>query len=1022
MRCAISNDIWQKLVSYYLDALRNERDKSVQFLINQEISDNLFIQTDSHLLSVSAGKKPEVLNFIKNRPTYLNANLYLGYPTFLTIDDDRKQKNIMPLFLFTLDESGKTDHLSSARLNYEVFKKLGMASEDITEDLQRLNEELGMNAEDADLSIKNLTSILMTKFPNWPWQDALSFEQMSEKPFSSIETGGFYNSAIIFWGESSKFVQGLEGELKDLKKIGIEASPILKSLLQRKSDEIKSENLKHRIYSTVSLNPQQRDAVEQALTNRVTVITGPPGTGKSQVVSAILTNAALQNQTVLFSSKNHKAVDVVIDRVNSLTKTPFLLKLSSPKQSEDTKERILDLLEGRKYPKNSSSETISRQADTLIDEIRNVQKNIQEHWDAIQKIEQLKTNISNIRKQLSDNLHKFVSDAELPSQLIFIFQSKNTLSLLKNELTILRKKSNPTEQNVIEKILWLFTKKSKKEKLVKSLNNCSNILKNKETSLDIQINTIIETASITINKINETLEQLILLEEYLNAVDSLKKVSLPQETLRLSQLEQQLHETDLLYWQDYWESLASNLSDENFLALSRYVQLLELASVDFDRSVSQKLNALSKVISKILPAWAVTSLSVRGRCPLEPEYYDVLILDEASQCDIPSALPLIFRAKKIVVIGDQKQLRHITNLSLKSDKDLLKKHSLFEDHLEWMYSSKSIFDLVCNLPGAQIVNLKEHHRSHQDIISFSNKEFYNSQLLVATSYDKLVKNENLPPLVWKHISGAVEAPANSGSINVIEAAAVHQFLKEMITHPNFNGSVGITTPFRKQANKIRQLVEQDSELSTLIPKHDLIIDTVHKFQGDERDVIIFSPVVSRNISQSSLNFLKNQGNVFNVAVTRARSSLVTIGDLDICKSSSVEFLRSFAEHNETVSMRNSQHKHIQPLMKDPKISNWEMIFHKALQDRGILAMQQYLEDKYALDFAIIKENGKKLNIEIDGEAFHKEWTGQKKREDVLRNQTLANLGWDVRRFWVYQIDENLNECVNTVEDWLGHFD
>ena len=240
----------------------------------------------------------------------------------------------------------------------------------------------------------------------------------------------------------------------------------------------------------------------------------------------------------------------------------------------------------------------------------------------------------------------------------------------------------------------------------------------------------------------------------------------------------------------------------------------------------------------------------------------------------------------------------------------------------------------------------------------------------------------------------------------------------MITHSKFNGTVGITTPFRKQANKIRELVEQDKELSALIPKHDLIIDTVHKFQGDERDVIIFSPVVSRNISQSSLNFLKNQGNVFNVAVTRARSCLVTVGDFNICKSSSVEFLKSFAEHNETVSNRNSQHKHNQPLIKDPKISNWEMIFYKALKDRGILAMQQYLEDKYALDFAIIKQNGKKLNIEIDGEAFHKEWTGQKKREDVLRNQTLANLGWDVRRFWVYQIDENLNDCLNTVESWI----
>ena len=95
MRYPITNDVWQKLVNYYLDALKNERDKSVQFPVNLENSDNLFIQTDSHLLSVSTVKKPEVLDLIKNRPTYLNANLYLGYPTFVAVDDDRKKKNVM---------------------------------------------------------------------------------------------------------------------------------------------------------------------------------------------------------------------------------------------------------------------------------------------------------------------------------------------------------------------------------------------------------------------------------------------------------------------------------------------------------------------------------------------------------------------------------------------------------------------------------------------------------------------------------------------------------------------------------------------------------------------------------------------------------------------------------------------------------------------------------------------------------------------------------------------------------------
>ena len=95
------------------------------------------------------------------------------------------------------------------------------------------------------------------------------------------------------------------------------------------------------------LNAEQRNAVRNALTEPLTVITGPPGTGKSQVVSAILVNAAWRGQRVLFSSKNNKAVDVVLDRVNALTPRPTVLRLGTRALQEQLAQHLSAILSSR---------------------------------------------------------------------------------------------------------------------------------------------------------------------------------------------------------------------------------------------------------------------------------------------------------------------------------------------------------------------------------------------------------------------------------------------------------------------------------------------------------------------------------------------------------------------------------------------------------------------------------------------------------------------------------------------------
>jgi superfamily I DNA and/or RNA helicase len=301
----------------------------------------------------------------------------------------------------------------------------------------------------------------------------------------------------------------------------------------------------------------------------------------------------------------------------------------------------------------------------------------------------------------------------------------------------------------------------------------------------------------------------------------------------------------------------------------------------------------------MLSCWAVTSLATRGRVPFEPSFFDLVVIDEASQCDIASALPLLFRAKAAVIIGDPKQLRHISAIPPRRDRELLHKHDLADGYAKWAYSENSLFDLASPLAGQDdIIMLRDHHRSHADIIEFSNQHFYEGRLRIATKYDRLrAPAPDVPTVRWVPVQGVVVRPG-TGALNEIEAKAVVKELEWLGIQQGYSGTVGVVTPFRAQANRIRGLVNAHPHANLLLNGLELLIDTVHKFQGDERDVMIFSPVVSKGIADGAVGFLKKTDNLFNVAITRARAALIVVGDPVAAKSAGVTYLAAFANYVE----------------------------------------------------------------------------------------------------------------------------
>ena len=137
-----------------------------------------------------------------------------------------------------------------------------------------------------------------------------------------------------------------------------------------------------------------------------------------------------------------------------------------------------------------------------------------------------------------------------------------------------------------------------------------------------------------------------------------------------------------------------------------------------------------KPLLEAFPCWCVTTYAVSDSLPLKPGMFDVAIIDEASQCDIASCFPILFRAKRAVIVGDDKQLPHLSFLEKAKEQSFLSQYGIPDKYqLMWRFRTNSMFDLA-DYYSMNSVMLDEHYTYIYSIINFSNHEFYNDRIRV----------------------------------------------------------------------------------------------------------------------------------------------------------------------------------------------------------------------------------------------------------------------------------------------------
>ena len=509
--------------------------------------------------------------------------------------------------------------------------------------------------------------------------------------------------------------------------------------------------------------------------------------------------------------------------------------------------------------------------------------------------------------------------------------------------------------------------------------------------------------------------------EALKKLAALPKVS--DLASNLNRIEKQLWVAGAALFESWMKVLPDRLDIDTKRSIGDFGASLKRLINDEERGISywelkSDLERLFPTLISALPAWCVTNLSARGgNLPLHAGLFDLVVIDEASQCNIPSALPLMYRAKRATIIGDPYQMQHITSIGAREEQRLQENHAMISaKDQSFLFSQESLYNLGRRNVGDGLHSIREHFRSHSHIVGFSNTRWYSDRLRICTNYDELsIPNGYAAGICWANVSGRVVRSSN-GNINDAEAEKVTEQVVEVVKNRGFRGSVGIVTPFRGQANLIGAKLKGRLDLSEM-RRCDLVTDTVHGFQGDEKDVVFFSPCVGFDMPSGAERFLSGTGNLFNVAITRARALLFVVGDLKACLASDIAHIKGFAEYcNEII---NPKDRVDEPYgFKDgPNVGYWEKRFFEALCDAGLNPTHQYMEGQNRLDFAFETENVK-LNVEVDGELYHREWDGSRSRQDLMRDHRLLSQGWTVKRFWVYEIRDELERCVAETKELL----
>lgn len=668
------------------------------------------------------------------------------------------------------------------------------------------------------ISLTKQAAIILTKRPSVTAGVLHELTQIAEQP-----SGIYRETALNIINEEYNLSKDKSVPIKDMKEVK-DFYPI----------------------TPLSLSDSQEKVIKNIDNNKFIAVQGPPGTGKSQTIVNLVAHLIANGKTVLVASRMDKAVDVVAERLNELGAPYLALRAGRLNYQKQLSYQLQDLLSGKVDLDSEFEDSLFAGIDDMKNHI-NMLKGAENKCEQIIKLENEWRNVSK-ETQMQENS---VGEPQFIKTPLKKFEIESIAVIIK------------TLENNVEKTGFFANIAN-----FGGVNQLKKILKLKNFDVNYEnlnrLKSELETAELVykLRKIESDIQKTGNLHVLSEQIKQMKK---KQKPLAVNILKNRRRESLKGLLRDQIKRQRLIVHAKSLVEKRQNLQSRILETEDF------------KPLLEAFPCWCVTTYAVSGSLPLKPGMFDVAIIDEASQCDIASCFPILYRAKKAVIVGDDKQLPHLSFLEKAKEQSFLSQYGIPDKYqLMWRFRTNSMFDLA-DYYSMNSVMLDEHFRSLPPIIEFSNREFYGGRMRIMkkdTGMDKVIEIVQVP-------DGKVDMDATR---NLPEIEALVKYLYDIIVederkNPDNPVSIGVISPFRAQVEQLKVSISKVIS-EHMIRKHQIEVGTAHTFQGDERDVILMSWAYADNSFPQSLVFLQKP-NLFNVAVTRARNKVINFISKDV---------------------------------------------------------------------------------------------------------------------------------------------
>lgn len=439
-----------------------------------------------------------------------------------------------------------------------------------------------------------------------------------------------------------------------------------------------------------------------------------------------------------------------------------------------------------------------------------------------------------------------------------------------------------------------------------------------------------------------------------------------------------------------WLKLAENASPSIRAALQAYLNAIKkIGKGTGKRAVRYRQDArmAASQANPAVPCWIMPHYRVSESLPAELGCFDLVVIDEASQSDL-AALPSLLRAKKVLIVGDDKQVSP-EGVGLEEEKirSLMSRFlgNQVETYRQQMSPDRSIYDLFKVVFAKSSVMLKEHFRCVGPIIEYSKREFYNHELRplrVPKASERLD-----PPLV----DVVVQDGHRKGDVNLPEARFIVDEIKAIVTDPSMaRRSIGVVSLLAdKQALAIWERLTDEIGLEPM-QRHRIACGDARTFQGKERDIMFLSMVSAPNEVGAPLSRVTFEQR-FNVAASRARDRMYLVRSVELEHLSEADRLRrSLIGHFAApFTQDEARVEDLRKLCESP----FEREMYDELTQRGYWVTPQVRVGQYRIDMVVEGPNDARLAVECDGDKYH---GADKWADDMQRQRVLERAGW---MFW-----------------------